>query len=298
MSHLRADRQLALMFAHLVPKGGERAAQRAVPILMYHSISENAEVGLSPYYRVCTAPRVFAEQMRFLFQTGYRATDLRSVWERLSRGESDLGKIAVLTFDDGFRDFHTAAFPILAQYGFSATMFLPTAFIDDRRREFLGRECLTWEEVRGLGERGIHFGSHTVHHHRLVDLGWPQVEEEVRESKVAMERVLGAPVDCFAFPFAFPQERKGFVSKLETVLRQTGYRCCVTTKVGRARLGQNSFFLERLPVNSDDDVALFAAKLAGAYDWMGDCQAVVRQVKRWFRRDRVDGAQDRVLGAH
>ena len=36
-----------------------------------------------------------------------------------------------LTFDDGFFDFYTSAFPLLQEFGFRATMYLPTAFISN-----------------------------------------------------------------------------------------------------------------------------------------------------------------------
>src|SRR6185369_12183946 len=105
--------------------------------------------------------------------------------------------------DDGFRNFHTEAFPVLQKHQFTATVFLPTGFIGDAadvpsgqsrvedngpaenaeaegvlvaplpgsqaspgrgRRSFKGTECLTWEEVRELRNSGIRFGSHTVTH--------------------------------------------------------------------------------------------------------------------------------------
>ncbi|HWF19894.1 MAG TPA: polysaccharide deacetylase family protein, partial [Verrucomicrobiae bacterium] len=53
----------------------------------------------------------------------------------------------------------TDAFPVLQQHGFSATMFLPTAFIREKRRMFKERECMTWNEARELHRAGIEFGS-------------------------------------------------------------------------------------------------------------------------------------------
>ena len=59
-------------------------------------------------------------------------------------------KLVAITFDDGFRDFYTEAFPILQRERFSATMFLPTSFIAEQPRQFLSRDCMTWSEVREL----------------------------------------------------------------------------------------------------------------------------------------------------
>ena len=57
----------------------------------------------------------------------------------------------------------------------------------------------------------------------------------------------------------------------------------VCTIVGRANRNSEPLFLERLPVNSCDDRALFNAKLAGAYDWISTSQYLAKMVKARFR---------------
>jgi len=47
-----------------------------IPILMYHSISDDPEPNFSPYYKVCTSPRRFAEHMQWLADSGYRGVTL------------------------------------------------------------------------------------------------------------------------------------------------------------------------------------------------------------------------------
>jgi hypothetical protein len=84
----------------------------------------------------------------------------------------------VLTFDDGYRDFSTHAFPILCKYGFSATVFLPTASIGPQPKKFKGKLCLSWKEVKQLFREGVAFGSHTVSHAKLTTLNKDQVEFE------------------------------------------------------------------------------------------------------------------------
>jgi hypothetical protein len=70
---------------------------------------------------------------------------------------------------------------------------------------------------------------------------------------------------------------------LRDSLLRAGYQNGVCTIVGRATLKSDPLFLERLPVNSCDDRALFNAKLAGAYDWISKSQYVAKTAKACFR---------------
>ena len=249
-------------------------------MLMYHSVSDRSEEGVAPYYRTTTSPKVFAEQMALLQTEGWDAVSLKAGLQALHDGGDARRKIVALTFDDGFRDFRTAAFPVLRRHGFSATVYLPTAFIGKEPIQFKAHECLTWDEVRELHRAGIEFGSHTVNHPELVRLPWAEVEKEVRDSKADIEQRLGVRVVSFAYPYAFPRAQREFVSRLSRFLRETGYESCVTTDIGRASAGTDLFGIPRLPANDCDDARLLKAKLAGAYDWLAAPQRAFKTLKR------------------
>jgi peptidoglycan/xylan/chitin deacetylase (PgdA/CDA1 family) len=254
------------------------SADDSFPILMYHSVSNDAEEGVQPYYRLATSPARFAEQMQWLNDSGFQGVSLA---EALASNSKPGARPAVaITFDDGFRDFHTDAWPVLQRHGFTATMYLPTAFIASTRKSFRGKECLTWSEVRELRAQGAQFGSHTVNHPKLHELSWETIDRELSLSKQTIESELGETIGAFAYPYAFPQEDRRFTKTLADRLQQSGYHNCVTTAVGRNQAGDDRFCLKRLPANSCDDRALFVAKLDGAYDWLGSAQRTVRQLKR------------------
>lgn len=199
-------------------------------------------------------------------------------------------KLAVITFDDGFHDFLTGASPALASFGFSATVFLPTAFIGRDRRAFKNRQCLTWGEVRELRQQGVGFGSHTVNHPKLWDLDHAAFVSELRQSRQTLEDELGEPIDSFAHPYAFPSDNAAYIDRFRKTLTNSGYRFGVTTSLGCARRGDDPLLLKRLPANSADDASLFRAKLDGAYDWLAKPQALVKKVKRLaFNQGETDG---------
>jgi peptidoglycan/xylan/chitin deacetylase (PgdA/CDA1 family) len=277
---LRFDRAGTLYFAAPLLRvlAGRRAGR--IPILMYHSVADEDESALHPYYWIATTPARFLQQMMWLHEQGYRTASLAAAVEQLQAGGTTVEKTVVITFDDGYRNFCQHAFPALERFGFTATMFLPTASIGDQPQVFNRRECMTWGEVRDLQKRGISFGSHTVTHPQLHALEPDRVREEILLSRRTIEDETGCAVDSFGYPYAFPQTDRPFKTMLRAILQESGYRYGVCTQIGRAGMASDPLFLERLPVNSGDDPSLLQAKMAGAYDWVGGLQSLTKKVRR------------------
>jgi peptidoglycan/xylan/chitin deacetylase (PgdA/CDA1 family) len=274
----RFDRIATLYLAQPLQKVTNRV-ERGIPILMYHSIADEDESQVHPYFRTATHPKIFSEQMDNLADAGYAVLSVNEAVGRLRSG-AGVEKSAVITFDDGYRNFYTNAFPVLSKHGFSADMYLPTAHIGDSTITFKGKECLTWSEVRELEKHGISFGSHTVTHPKLYGMTRPAICEELTASKQTMEQKLGREVESFAYPYAFPESDDQFKDQMRELMIEAGYSNGVCTTLGCAAAGDDIFFLKRLPVNSCDDDQLFSAKLAGAYDWLATPQRLVKQLKR------------------
>lgn len=259
-----------------------------LPVLMYHGITDAPEPHRSPYYKVNCSPSAFAEQMRALSKLGFYALDLESAMTRFEKNPTD--RIVAVTFDDGYRDFYTEAFPILKKHGFRATMYLPTAYIGKERSTFNQMECLTWSEVHELRKAGMVFGSHTVTHPKLYELTWDKIEQEILESKKILDTELGESTASFAYPYAFPETDSAFVQRLETILKRANLKWCVTTRIGRVAPTDAPFTLKRLPMNGCDDPALLEAKLIGAYDWLALPQNLSKRLRRPRRRAELDSA--------
>ncbi|MEW5767422.1 MAG: polysaccharide deacetylase family protein [bacterium] len=111
-----------------------------VIILSYHRVIDD-------YVRpqMAVSPATFEKQMNFL-RNNFKVASLDEAMPFL-KGEIPLKEdIVVITFDDGYRDNYTQAFPILRRYSLPATIFLTTNFIGTDRR-------LWWDEVDSLLEQ-------------------------------------------------------------------------------------------------------------------------------------------------
>lgn len=263
---LRVDRFIALCRARSSGKEPFDPFGQQIPILMYHSISDQFE-GVHPYYKTKTSPSVFESHMRYLKRNEYRVLSLAQAATFLNGHKQIVDKSVVITFDDGFRDFLTDAAPVLSQFGYTATVFLPTAYITDRGSDFKGTECLKWDDVGQLMRHGFSFGSHTITHPVLTAMSKAEVEREINTSKWIIESRTGKEVTSFSYPYAYP-DRKCISDFLCRTLKKAGYKIGVTTRIGRASHGDMPFMLKRIPVNDSDDLKLFEAKLKGAYDWL------------------------------
>ena len=100
-----------------------RTGRSKFVILCYHRIG----TGGIPLFNGLP-PEIFESQMRLL-RRRYRIISLDELCDEMQRPTSSGHGVAV-TFDDGYRDLHTYAFPILQKYNIPATIFLPVACIE------------------------------------------------------------------------------------------------------------------------------------------------------------------------
>jgi peptidoglycan/xylan/chitin deacetylase (PgdA/CDA1 family) len=252
-----------------------------VPILMYHSISDDLDQRRGPYFRTVTSPARFRRHMSMLRARGVRAlTFCEAVRQMAEPASASRAPAVVVTFDDGYLDFKTTAFPIMQEFGVSATVFVSTGYIG---RPFIdGRPCMNENDIVALADQGVEFGSHTVTHPQLLNVSRTQMRDELEQSRLAMTSILGHAVGSFSYPFRFPSEQPAFTKELTAALAACGYRQGVTTTIGVTRPADPPYFQRRLPINDCDDDALFNAKLDGQYDWVRHLQSARKRFRARF----------------
>lgn len=205
-------------------------------ILTYHSLDDSNSV-------VSVTPETFRAQMRSLFERGILTASPADLLS--NQGLEPDRPAAALTFDDGFDNFYTQAFPILSELNMKATVFLvpgacgkPAAW-SGQPQDHRARDLMSWSRIAELARAGVEFGAHTMTHPSLTTLPPGRARSEILESKQAIEDRLGTPVRSFAYPYGAESEG------LRRIVAETFEVGC-STRLGYLRPDSPRESLERL----------------------------------------------------
>ena len=217
-----------------------------VPILMYHYIRVNPNRHDTLGADLSVTPQHFAAQMALLVAAGYRTITLDDLVAALRDGRPLPPHPVILTFDDGYADFYSSAYPILARDGLRATSFVITGRVD--RPGYL-----TWGQMRTMEAGGlVQFESHTVDHVELPYVSLVKAEYELNASRAALEQHLGVPIDFFCYPSG------RYNAQVETLVARAGYEAAVTTQPGALHRAGSLLALSRVRVHGAESLTAFA----------------------------------------
>lgn len=199
------------------------------PTIQYHKIDQpTPDVKIRGAYM---APRRFARQMSYLKRNRFSFYTASEFVTFFTENGHFPERGICLTFDDGWKDNYTNAFPVLKELGIKATIFLiPTCVgtITDRATaEGEGpREHLSEENIREMSASGIEFGSHSLNHKLFDRIEDAEIEEEVIESKKSIENLLQKDCRVFAYPAGF------YTPFAQSAIKSAGYIGAFTTIYG------------------------------------------------------------------
>lgn len=217
---------------------GHAARIKGVPVLLYHSLDDDRSIVSFP-------PGLFAHQMAFLAEQGYRVVGLGAALREMGRTGQVPPRTVVLTFDDGLRNTYTEGFRTLRRHGFSATVFVTTDRVGgtavwNRAEGIPDAPMLGWAEIREMHGYGIEIESHSATHPRLTALGDEALRKEVASSKARIEDELGKGVELFCYPYGDHDER------VVRAVRAAGYRAATTVELGKLVPGTDPMTVPRI----------------------------------------------------
>jgi peptidoglycan/xylan/chitin deacetylase (PgdA/CDA1 family) len=123
---------------------------------------------------------------------------------------------------------------------------------------------LSWDDVRRLASEGLDFGSHTHSHPILTKMPLPAARQEIVDSRDQIASALGRPPVAFAYPNGSIDD---FSSEHESAVANAGFEVGFSMRPGPmslAKVRRQRMAVRRVYVDYQDDVPVFAAKLAGA----------------------------------
>lgn len=242
-----------------------------VPVLMYHSVTRTPD----PRTRALSVtPEAFAEQMALLAKGDFHpvtTAQLADSWRRPFSMERVLPPQPVLiTFDDGYEGVHRHALPVLAEHGFSASLFVSTGWLRGAHRCGGALDTmLDWDQVRELADAGVEIGGHSHTHPELDQLDDDALRFEVTRCAEIVADELGTVPVSFAYPYGYSSRR------VRTAVREAGFAQALAVGNGLAHRRQGPYALRRVTVRHSTGVQEFERLIAG------------RRIARNFARDRA-----------
>lgn len=214
------------------PKSSVGAAFKSKPpVLMYHVIDEPR----GEYAYLYVSAEDFEAQVKYLYDNGYAFL----FPEELSLADK-LDRSVVITFDDGYEQTYTKAFPILKKYNAKATLYMISDLIDTEG--YCGAEQLA--EMSDSGVFRIY--SHTKSHSPLTSLGADEIEAEFAQSNDKICSITKREVTSLAYPNGFFNDTvlslaKRYYKNAFSVNRGNGSMHGITRRTVDGRLAMSDF---------------------------------------------------------
>lgn len=240
-----------------------------MPVIMYHRVvKEQSEAGIHGTYVTLDK---FRAQLQYLKDNGYQTVTFSELADnrykqRFARGN----KWVMLTFDDGYEDNYTTAFPVLKEFGFKANIFL----VADRaynswdadvtppaqaERHF---NLMKPDMVKEMMDYGIEFGAHTLSHPRLSQIPLADAQHEIVESKRQLEELYQRPFTVFAYPYGDLNE------DVKKMVANAGFICAFATDSGSVSWDHDLYQIRRIAIFPGNSLHTFKRKVSGRYNFI------------------------------
>ncbi|MGX8712362.1 MAG: polysaccharide deacetylase family protein [bacterium] len=211
-------------------------------ILMLHRVVEQRS-DESEQRELEVTPQFLEQTIKEYQQLGYRFVSINEAIgiiekTRLSPFTSHLSPFICLTFDDGYHDNYTIAYPLLKRLNVPFAIYVTTGFIDNQLpvwwypNKQLG---MSTEELCTIAADPLcTIGAHTVSHPRLDTLTFEEQRKEIAESKATLEQWLGYPVRHFSYPHG------AYNDTTIQIVKEVGFATCLRAWGGTIRRGDIS----------------------------------------------------------
>lgn len=231
---------VAAMAVQLKPEEPEVAAMpaakvtvqedpRTVMVLNYHKVVDE-------HMSLSVPLADFEQHMKWLKEYGYTSITPEELYEFIVNGSELPEKPVLITFDDGYKDNYTNAYPIMKKYGFKGTIFVVTGFLG------VYDNYMTWEQAKELADNGFSIESHTYSHKSMTEASDEEISKELTKSRDTIKNKLGIDADFMAYPTGT------YNLHIAELVQKAGYKGAFTIKYDNVSRESNVYALERVPI--------------------------------------------------
>lgn len=217
---------------HISPEPEEpKVTSKKLPILIYHYVEINQDKRDTIRDSLNINPYVFEQQVLTLKNAGYKFIWPSEINEFLN-DKSDT-KYVMITFDDGYGTFYSQTYPFIKKHNLKVTNYLIA-----HRLGF--SNYMTKSQVHSILKDGlVELGSHTLNHPDLRSLSVIQLQKEISDSKIELEKEFGVSITSFCYPYGY------YNSNTIPYVMRAGYTTAVTTREGTIFNSDNLFEIKR-----------------------------------------------------
>jgi len=221
--------------------------KKGLIILMYHSIYSEDQTS---EYMYGVSSKNFKRHMTFLKGHANFIDPMDIMGVEDFTIEKDLN--ILLTFDDGFMNNYSEAFPVMKELGIPGLIFLTTSDIADKEKRYLN-----WDQIKEMDESGsVVFGSHCAKHLNLKTLDNDNIIEELTSSKSILEDRLNKEVLFFSYPGG------GYNRKIMGLVKKCGYKAAFKDRLNLGEANNEDFSIGRIGIlKRDESISAFRSKI-------------------------------------
>lgn len=225
-------------------------------VLMYHRVSDD---GNSSDITIST--KNFEQQLLYL-KKNFNIINLDRLVDIYLQNIRINKDTVAITFDDGYKDNYTDAYPILRKHNIPAAIFVATGYVGGYIDH---NPILNEDEIKVMLQDNscITFGAHTITHRVLSDLDSESAFLEINGSKSALEKILQKEVKYFAYPYG--KKGRDFTEVSMQIVKSANFKAAFATDNGFITSKSNLYALNRIGVRNFS-LFVLKARISGIFE--------------------------------
>jgi peptidoglycan/xylan/chitin deacetylase (PgdA/CDA1 family) len=225
-------------------------------VLMYH------QVDVSNRNFLCITEEQLKKQLLYI-KSRYVPIRLTDLLEHIEKGTTLPDDAILITFDDGYENNLTLAYPLFKALSIPFTIFTVNSFIGKKtNHDSIEQTFLSEEQILNMVNL-VDFAHHGIKHDNLMDMSPEEREVEISESVKQMATFKHKTLNAWAYTYgAYPKKNKTEFDALRLAFKNEGITCAfrIGNRINKLPI-VNPYKIERIDIRGDESFFRFRLKV-------------------------------------